>query len=420
MKYTAPRGTRDITWPEIRYWQYIELIAAEIFKKYNYTEIRTPIIEQTELFTKGIGQQTDIVSKEMYNFQDKGGRNITLRPEGTASVVRACIQDNLISPHEITKLYYLGPMFRYERPQAGRYRQFHQIGAEAIGSPNPLIDAEMIIIGIRLFERLGISGITVHVNSLGCQVCRPVIQEQLKSFIEINLPNLCEDCQERFYRNPMRIIDCKNPKCQKFFSGLPSSSKVLCQECKDHFNFVLEYLEAAKVDFIVDPNLVRGLDYYTKTVFEIRSDALGAQNALCGGGRYDNLIKELGGNNVPAIGFAFGVERTVLAMMEKNIKLPEMNQPNVFVIALGHFAQIRGFIILQFLRDHGLTGEIEVEQRSISAQMKRANKLNVRKTIIIGDDEIANGYVTIKNMKTGEQQKIELQNEAILAEIITE
>lgn len=417
MKYTAPRGTRDIVWPEIKYWQHIEKIASGIFKQYNYNEIRTPVIEPTELFTRGIGQQTDIVTKEMYTFMDKGNRSLTMRPEGTASIVRALIQNNLLGNADIAKLYYAGPMFRYERPQAGRYRQFHQIGLEAIGSANPLVDAEVINIGVKIFDRLGLTGLSVHVNSLGCKVCRPVIVEQLKSFIEMNLPNLCEDCQSRFDRNPMRIMDCKNPKCQKYFAGLPDSTKVLCQECKDHFNFVLEYLAASKLDFIVDATLVRGLDYYTKTVFEIKSDVLGAQNTICGGGRYDNLVKDLGGPKTPAMGFAFGMERTVLAMVEKGIQIEDRSDLDVFVITLGHFAQVKGFIILEYLRDHGIIGDIDHEQKSLSAQMKKANKLKVKKAIIIGDEEIAEGYVMIKTMDTGIQERVALNTEDILAAI---
>lgn len=418
MKYKAPRGTRDIYGDEVAYWHLIEKVSLELFQSYQYEELRTPIFEQTGLFCSGIGDQTDIVSKEMYTFEDKGGRSITLRPEGTAPVVRAAIENRLVGNGKVTKLFYRGPMFRYERPQAGRYRQFHQTGVELLGSISPLLDAEIILVGTKLFSKLGLDGLTVHLNSVGCPVCRPVIREQLKSFIQANLDNLCSDCQTRFDKNPLRILDCKNDKCQKYFLGLPSSTKVLCQDCKDHFNFLIEYLEAANIEYTIDSKLVRGLDYYTKTVFEIRSNVLGAQNAICGGGRYDNLFKQLGGSSISAVGFAFGMERTVIAMQEQGIKAEEEHTPDVYIVTLGHPAKIRGFVLLDFLREKGLEGKLSEEDRSLNAQMKSASKANAKAALILGEDELEKGVAIIKDLKKREQVEVELTGDKIYESLL--
>ncbi|MFC1478946.1 histidine--tRNA ligase, partial [Candidatus Margulisiibacteriota bacterium] len=391
MKFKAPRGTRDVLPPETIMLEHVRNTAVRVLKNYRYTEISTPIFEQTELFARGIGQLTDIVEKEMYTFQDKKGRSLTLRPEGTASIVRAYLENNL-GRSGLQKLFYQGPMFRYERPQAGRYRQFEQIGVEVIGSQSPIVDAEVIAIGVKICEELGIKGINVAVNSVGCTVCRPVVREQLKSFIKSSLRHLCDDCKRRYETNPLRILDCKNERCKTYFTGLPSSISVLCHECADHFSSVLEYLETAKVGHEISPFLVRGLDYYTKTAFEICSDKLGAQNSICGGGRYDELIKELGGPKTPAFGFAFGVERMLMVLEQQEV-MPdfESSRPFVYFITMREVARRKAFVFRNKLCDLNIRSEIDLEDRSFKSQFKRANDLKAVYVCIIGEEELEKG-----------------------------
>lgn len=405
MKYTLPRGTRDILPEEVHLWQYVEEVSRSIFAKYGYEEIRTPIFEMTELFERGIGDGTDIVEKEMYSFQDKGGRNLTLRPEGTASVARAYISNGLYKKNAHSKLYYCGPMFRYERPQAGRYRQFHQIGVENIGINHPSADAEVILLGIRLFDALGLGGLRVSINAVGCPVCRPVIEERLKQFIGSNLDSFCEDCNRRFETKPLRILDCKNEKCQAYFSGIPDIRNSLCQSCHDHFTSVLEFLDASHVNFEIDPLLVRGLDYYTKTAFEIVSDQLGAQNAICGGGRYDNLIKELGGPATQGVGFAFGVERAVMVLQQFS-DITRAEETLLFVAPLGYAQQTEAFKLIDDLRRGGLSCRMDFDKTDLRDQLKRADKLGASHVIILGEAEAEKGTVLIKNMK--ERTQIEI------------
>jgi histidyl-tRNA synthetase len=386
-------------------WQFVEQKAREIFRLYNFREIRTPIFEHTELFLRGIGENTDIISKEMYNFQDRKGRSLTLRPEGTASVVRAYLESNLHKQEALSKLWYQGPMFRYERPQAGRYRQFHQMGCEVLGAVSAYQDTEVIALAQHFFETIGLRGLEVHINSVGCPICRPVIKERLKSFLGDNLNNLCEDCRKRFETNPLRILDCKNPECNEFFVMLPDISDVLCAECKEHYHDVQNYLNIMRIKYMVNPRLVRGLDYYTKTVFEVISSHLGAQNAVCGGGRYDNLIQELGGPSIPAVGFAFGLERAVLIMQNQKVTVPGRT-PYLLLLPLGENAGNRAAIFANKLRRKNIPLEIDISGRGLSAKLKTANKLGVRYVYILGEDELVDKCGQLKDMRDGRQKKI--------------
>jgi len=404
-KYTVPRGTRDILPEEVVLWQFVEQKAREIFALYNFREIRTPIFEHTELFLRGIGENTDIISKEMYNFLDRKGRSLTLRPEGTAAVVRAYLESNRRNQEPLSKLWYQGPMFRYERPQAGRYRQFHQMGCEVLGATSAYQDTEVIVLAQHLFESIGLQGLEVHINNVGCKNCRPVIKERLKSFLGDNLNNLCDDCCKRFETNPLRILDCKNPKCNEFFVMLPDISDVLCTDCKEHYHDVQNYLNIMRVKYKVNPRLVRGLDYYTKTVFEVISSHLGAQNAVCGGGRYDNLIQELGGPSIPAVGFAFGLERAVMIMQNQKVTAPEQ-RPYLLLLPLGVNAGNRAVIFANKLRCKNVPLEIDISDRNLSAKLKTANKLGVKYAYILGEDELVNKCGLLKDMQSGKQKKL--------------
>jgi histidyl-tRNA synthetase len=405
LKYPLPRGTRDILPEEMPYWHHVEDTARSIFSAYNYQEIRTPIFELTDLFERGIGDGTDIVEKEMYTFTDKGDRRLTLRPEGTAPIARAYLQNNLGKKEPQSKLYYCGPMFRYERPQAGRYRQFYQIGVENIGNEHPFADAELISMGVHLFDEMGISGLSVSLNSVGCLVCRPVIEERLKQFLGSNLKYMCEDCNRRFSLNPLRILDCKNPTCKTYRTAIPDIHKSLCHGCSDHFSSVVEYIEALGIPFQINPQLVRGLDYYTRTAFEIVSDQLGAQNALCGGGRYDGLIHHLGGQHTPAVGFAFGVDRAVMILKELSDILKAKNNL-IYVAPIGAPQQQKCFYLVDHLRRAGLKVEIDYSKDDIKYQLKQANKLGAAHCILYGDREAENDTVVIKNMQTGNQNTV--------------
>lgn len=401
MKYEVVRGTKDILPQDIRYWHEVERVCRDIFNAYAFEEIRTPIFEKTELFTRSIGDNTDIVEKEMYTFQDKGDRSLTLRPEGTAPIVRAYIQHNLHQYKHPSKLYYIGPMFRYERPQAGRFRQFHQVGVENIGSSSPLSDAEAISLGIHLFDALGIPDLSVSINSVGCGVCRPVIEERIKQFLGSSLKSMCSDCQRRFVKQPMRLLDCKKEKCRAYLSGLPEVRSSHCQECRDHFELVLEYLDVLGVEFEIDPRLVRGLDYYTRTTFEIISTRLGAQNAICGGGRYDTLVSQLGGKPTPAVGFAFGIERAV--MLLKDLVNYQQAGVKLYMIPIGQAQRSKCFKLLNALRRKGIKCEIG-ETDSFKAQFKKALSLDSEYTLMYGEEEAEKKEAVLKNMKTRKQK----------------
>lgn len=407
MPIAGPRGTRDILPDSSGFWQYVENIARDICRVYDYQEIRTPIFEHTELFLRGIGETTDIVQKEMYTFNDRGGRSITLRPENTAAVVRAFLEHKLYAETVPAKLFYIGPMFRYDRPQAGRLRQFHQFGIETIGAQSPVVDAEIIVLAVQFFKRLGLTDLVLHVNSVGCPICRPIYRQKLQDVLRDKLPELCPDCQSRFERNPMRILDCKNEKCIELSQDVPALTDCLCDECHDHFERLKQLLTAAGVKFSHNPRLVRGLDYYTKTAFEIQYAPLGAQSAICGGGRYDGLIEECGGQPTPGIGLAIGLERVLLAL-EKQALLPKTNgNLDVFVAPIGDEPTLKAFALISQLREQGLSCDINSFERSLKAQMKQANKLAARYVVIIGEDEVKANQVLLKDMQSGEQQLVD-------------
>ncbi|GBR76205.1 histidyl-tRNA synthetase [Candidatus Termititenax persephonae] len=414
MTYTAPRGTRDILPEETPLWQFVEQKAREVFQLYNFHEIRTPIFEHTELFQRGIGADTDIIAKEMYTFQDRKGRSLTLRPEGTAAVVRAYLESNRHKQEPLSKLWYQGAMFRYERPQAGRYRQFYQIGCEVFGRGGAYQDAEVIATAQQLFAAAGLQNLEVQVNSVGCPVCRPRLKEKIQSFLGANLAQLCGDCRTRFGSNPLRVLDCKNPRCNEFLVGLPDLTDALCADCRTHFQSVHDYLDALQLKFQVNPRLVRGLDYYTKTVFEVLSGQLGAQNAVCGGGRYDNLVEELGGPALPAVGFAFGLERAVMLLQGQGAAVPG-TLPYIFLLPLGAQADAQAVLLTAQLRRAGVPTEIDLADRGLAAKLKTASKLQARYVYIIGDNELHEKCGQLKDMRSGGQEKIGL---AELAEIV--
>ena len=406
MLTNAPRGTKDILPDTVGDWLYVENKIRSLCQSFGYQEIRTPMFEHTELFQRGIGEGTDVVDKEMYTFQDRGDRSITLRPENTASVVRAYLQNKLYGDNALTKLFYIGSMFRYDRPQAGRMREFHQFGVEAIGEINPAVDAEIILLAMKLLEGLGLKDLELYINSVGCPKCRSKYREMLQDFFRDKLEDLCEDCQSRFERSPMRILDCKRDSDKPYMAEAPRITDCLCDECSEHFNRLQKYLTKVGVRFSIDPRLVRGLDYYTKTAFEIKYPPLGAQSAVAGGGRYDGLIEEMGGNPTPAVGFATGLERVLLALAKQGLLPDKKNDVDVYVVALGERAQEEAFKLVMDLRDAGLNAAVDYAGRSMKAQMKQANKLNARYAAIMGDDELADGVVVLRDMAGSEQEKL--------------
>jgi histidyl-tRNA synthetase len=400
----GPKGTKDVLPETSGLWQYIENNLREICRLYSYKEIRTPVFEHTELFLRGIGETTDIVEKEMYTFQDKGGRSITLRPENTAAVVRAYLENKLYAePLQPAKLFYVGPMFRYDKPQAGRFRQFHQFGVEALGAKGPAVDAEIIMLAVQFLERLGLNELNLFINSVGCPKCRPVYRTKLQDFMREKLSGLCSDCQSRFDRNPMRILDCKNEICTRLTQGAPEMTDCLCEDCSEHFRSLQNLLSKAGVSYRLNPRLVRGLDYYTKTAFEIQYAPLGAQSAVCGGGRYDGLVAECGGSDTPGIGFAIGLERVLLALEKQALLPPLYNGLDVYVAAMGKEAQAFAFQVICQLRRNGFSADMDFMDRGIKGQMKQANKYPARYAIIIGEEEVEKEQVMLKNMKSGEQ-----------------
>jgi histidyl-tRNA synthetase len=404
----GPRGTQDILPECSANWQYIEQTVRNICRLYLYKEIRTPVFEHTELFLRGIGETTDIVEKEMYTFTDRKKRSLTLRPENTAAVVRSFLENKLYAESLLTKLFYIGPMFRYDRPQAGRYRQFHQFGIEALGSKGSAIDAEVIVLAVQLLKTLGLDDLNLYLNSVGCPHCRPVYRERLQDYLREKTPQLCTDCQSRFDRNPMRILDCKNEKCGEQSQGAPEIVDCLCDECSTHFSKLKSLLQAAGIDYKLNPRLVRGLDYYTKTAFEIQYAPLGAQSAVCGGGRYDGLVAECGGQPTPGIGFAVGIERILLALEKQNLLPAASNKIDVYVAPMSSGVQNMAFYLLCDLRKNGLTADMDFMDKNIKWQMKQANKYPANFIAIIGEDEAALGKVMLKNMKTGVQQLVDI------------
>ena len=409
MLTNAPRGTKDILPEQVGNWLWLENKIRELCGLYGYEEIRTPTFEHTELFQRGIGEGTDVVDKEMYTFTDRGDRSITLRPENTASVVRAYLQNKLYANAGLVKLFYIGSMFRYDRPQAGRLREFHQFGVEALGEKNPAVDAEIILLAWDFLKSLGLNDLKLKINTVGCPACRPVYRKKLKEYFTENLDELCGDCRRRLEKNPLRILDCKIDGGKEFMEDAPKIETCLCDECREHFSAVKKFLTAAGVEFEIDNRLVRGLDYYTKTAFEIQYTPLGAQSAVAGGGRYDGLIKEIGGDDTPAVGFAAGLERILLALEMQKL-LPEQNKKiAAFVVASGAAAEIYAFKLLTDLRRKNISAAMDFAKKSLKAQMKAAAKSGAKFALIIGDDEVATSTVTVKNLETSAQVNIPLQ-----------
>lgn len=407
-----PRGTEDILPKDAAAWNLIETTARNICKKYGYKEIRTPVFEETALFSRGVGDTTDVVQKEMYTFNDKGGRSITLRPEGTASLARSYIENSLYANPQPTKLYYLITCYRYEKPQAGRLREFHQFGIECFGSENSSADAEAITLAVDFLNELKISGLSLNINSIGCPECKPKYNAALKEYFNSHIDELCETCRDRLDKNPMRILDCKSPVCHGIADKAPKMIDYLCDDCRDEFESLKKYLDAVNIQYTVDPNIVRGLDYYTRTVFEITSDALGAQSAVCGGGRYNGLVEELGGKPTPGIGFAIGIERLILILKNQGNELND-SCPDIFIASIGNKADVFTQKLVHDLRNLGICAERDLCSRSVKAQMKFANKLGARYSIVLGDDEVNSGKASIKDMENGSEYDIELTAEAI-------
>ncbi len=410
MKIRSIRGVKDILPDEVGKWQWVEQTARAVFHRYGFKEIRPPIFENTGLFARSIGETTDIVEKEMYTFTDRGGEQITLRPEGTASVVRAYIEHKLYNPPSLLKLYYFGPMFRYERPQAGRFRQFYQIGVEAMGSDNPMIDVEVMTLLIELFRNLGIEGLKLEINSLGCPECRPQYREVLKEAIRGHLSELCSNCNQRYERNPLRVLDCKVERDREIAKGLPKTQDHLCVACRENFDAVQALLKESGTAYAVNPLLVRGLDYYSRTTFEVTASGLGAQNALCGGGRYDSLVEEFGGPSTPCFGFALGMERLLSVIPFDKLDGVLNPPPDVFVVGLGAEANRLAFQIVHGLRADGLAVEMDHDGGSMKSQMRKANRVHSRYTLILGENEIRSGKYQLKNMQEGDQQEIDAAN----------
>lgn len=406
-KFEKPTGTQDILPGTVEKWQLIEEKARDLCRRYNYREIRTPIFEQTELFERGVGETTDIVEKEMYTFKDKGDRSMTLRPEGTAGVVRAFVQNKLYGEPDITKLYYIGPMFRYERPQAGRYRQFHQFGVEVFGTADPAVDAEVIALGYTFYKELGLQGVKAEINSVGTPEVRAAYRSRLLAYLEPMKDNLCSDCQSRMERNPLRVLDCK--KDQDKFTDAPFILDSLDEECSVHFGKVQGYLDAMNIEYEINPRLVRGLDYYTHTAFEFKAQGIGAIDTVGGGGRFNGLVDQIGGPDQPGIGFGIGLERIQLILEHQGIDLAGVKPLDVYLVALGEAAEREVVKIIYELRGKGISAERDYLGRKMKAQMKSADRLNARYTAILGDDELARGEISLKSMESGEQRTVKLE-----------
>ena len=412
MEVQAPKGTKDMLPQDAYKWHFVENKFREIAKFYGMREIRTPMFEHTDLFLRGVGDTTDIVQKEMYTFNDKGNRSITLKPEGTSPVVRAFIENRLFNEAQPTKLYYAIPCFRYENVQKGRLRQFHQFGTEVFGSKEPSMDAEVIAFAMEFLKSLGLKSLSLNINNLGCPNCRPKYNEALKKFLEENYDDLCGLCQSRFEKNPMRILDCKNKNCGEITKNAPIILDYMCEECDTHFTEVKKYLDALNILYTVDPGIVRGLDYYTKTIFEILNDDF----TVCGGGRYDRLIEQLGGPEMPAVGFGLGIERLLLTLKNEGIEIPSEGLYDLYVGARGEEGKLASFKLANTLRTRGIKTEINHMGRSLKAEMKYANKIGAKFTVVLGDDELQTGNAKLKRMSDGEQFEVNLNN---IEEIVT-
>ena len=406
----APRGTQDVLPAESDKWQYVERTALAIARDYGYREMRTPVFEHTELFLRGVGETTAVVQKEMYTFTDKGGRSITLRPEGTAGAARCLLEHGLQNGPLPQKVAYLTSCYRYEKPQAGRLREFHQFGAECFGAAEPQADAELIALARTVLQTLGVTGVSLHLNSIGCPTCRAEYHKALKAYFSARREELCQTCQERLERNPMRILDCKSPVCKEIAAGAPVMLDYLCDDCAAHFEEVRACLTAAEIPFELDTGIVRGLDYYTRTVFEFVSDALGAQAVVCGGGRYDGLVEELGGPHLPSLGFAIGLERLLMIMEAKGAALPESPRCEVYFAPMGKEAVRACFALVTRLREGGVAAECDLTGRGLKAQMKYADKLGARYTVVVGDNELASQRAVLKDMADGKTEEIALDD----------
>lgn len=401
-----PKGTKDVLPKDSYKWQYVEKIARETAKEFAVSEIRTPTFEHTEVFLRGVGETTDIVNKEMYTFMDKGDRSITLKPEGTAGVARSFVENGLYAGTLPAKLFYISPCFRYERPQAGRLREFHQFGVEVLGSTMPNSDAETIILAKTFLEKLGVKNVTLYINSIGCPECRKKYADALKSYMSDNYDKLCDLCKDRLVKNPMRVLDCKNPECNKLTANAPSILDYICDDCREHFNKVQNLLTLAGVEFKINPNIVRGLDYYTKTVFEFVSENIGVQSTVCGGGRYDKLIAEFGGPDTPGIGFAVGIERLILMLDNLGVEIPNENKVKIYLAPMGEKESDMAFSLVCELRKHGIVAETDHVGRGIKAQFKYADKIGAEFVGVIGSFELEKGVVKLKNMKDGQEMEV--------------
>lgn len=416
----APRGTKDVLPQDSYKWQYVEGKMRKAAAEAGFREVRTPVFEHTELFLRGVGDTTDIVQKEMYTFKDKGDRSITLKPEGTAGAVRAFLENNLYAEPLPCKMYYLdAPVFRYEAPQAGRLREHHQFGVECFGAKNATADAEIILLAHRVLSRLGVKNLSVNINSIGCPNCRPVYHARLKEYLSGKLDRLCPDCKNRFERNPLRVLDCKQPGCRELVKDAPSVLDCLCDECREHFEELQSCLKSSGIPFKVDSRIVRGLDYYTKTVFELITTTPTGELTVCGGGRYDNLVEQIGDQSIPAVGFGMGIERVLMLLDSEGIVLPEPKIYDVFVTYMGEHRQ-EAFALVQRLRNDGIKADMDHTSRSLKAQFKYANKVGATLTATLGDDEAAAGVVKVKNMTTKEERTIPLDNMAEFRAMLAE
>ena len=404
----VPKGTQDILPDDAPKWYYIENKIREVLTKYGYQEIRTPAFEYTELFIRGIGESTDIVTKEMFTFPDRKERSLTLRPEGTAPVVRAYLENKMGRASKVVKLFYIGSMFRCEKPQAGRFRQFNQFGIEVIGTKSPEVDVEVIMAALEIYEKLGLKNLEIVINSVGCKKCRVDYIQKLKKFLRNKKDLLCSECVKRYEKNPLRVLDCKKDSCQKIIETAPMITENLCPECKLHFEEVKSHLDDFKIKYHIDHKLVRGLDYYTKTAFEIVCKGLGAQNAIAGGGRYDDLVEELGGKPTPGVGFAAGIERMIMVMNQQKINWPKPKCIDIFIVKVSAENKDTAFRLLQKIRNSGLSADLDYSNGSLKSQMRIANKIGARYTIIVGEEELSKDMVTLRNMQTKEQKKVKL------------
>lgn len=405
-----PKGTKDVLPSQSYKWQYIENAAREVARVFGFKEIRTPVFEHTELFLRGVGETTDVVNKEMYTFEDKGGRSITLKPEGTAGAVRLFVENGLSSTPMPVKTYYITPAFRYERPQAGRLREFHQFGIEVFGSKSAETDAEVIFAALSFLNKLNVKDVKLEINSIGCKTCRAAYNAALKAYFKPRLGEMCETCRTRFETNPLRILDCKEEACKKISADAPAITDYLCDDCRAHFQKVKSLLSGQGVEFTVNPRIVRGLDYYTRTVFEFVSTAIGAQGTVCGGGRYDGLVASLGGPETPAVGFGAGIERLMLLMENTAVPFPEEPAPLIYIAGMDEASRNLAFSLALDLRKKGVSAEIDHMERSVKAQLKYADKLGVKYVAVIGESEMSTGELNVKNMSDGSTQTVKLQN----------